>query len=115
MATWPGTLPAFWGADNYREQEADTILKSPNDKGPPKRRRLSTAGLRSVTSTLDITEAQYEILRNFFKVDCAHGALSFTRIDAHGVSRTFYFERPVEYVYAGFDWWQATLTLSERY
>ena len=115
MAAWPGTLPAFWGADDYEEQEADNLIVSPNEYGPPKRRRRTTSGLRPVSSTIDITEAQYQILREFFITDCAHGALSFTRTDAHGTSRTFYFARPVSYTYQGYDWWSARLSLLEQY
>jgi hypothetical protein len=115
MAAWPGTLPAFWGAADYQEQEASNLLTSPNDIGPPKRRRRTTAGVRGVMSTVDLTEAQYQIMRTFFIVDCAHGALSFTRTDAHGTMRTYNFERPISYTYQGYDWWQARLILSERY
>lgn len=115
MPAWPITLPAFWGADNFQESEAENLIISPMEVGPPKRRRRSTAAMRTVQSTVHLTESQYTILRNFFTQDCAHGALSVTRTDAHGVSRTFYFERPPQYTYVGYDWWQVTLMFLERY
>lgn len=115
MATWPITLPALWHADSFQESDADNLIRSPVDMGPAKRRRRTTAAERFVQNTIHLTNAQYTILRNFYAQDCAHGAISFTRLDAHGVSRTFYFERPPQYEYVAYDWWNATLTLSERY
>lgn len=115
MPAWPGTLPALWTANGYREQDADNVIRSAPDVGPPKRRRRSTAAMRRIDCVVDLTDTQRATLKAFYAQDCAHGALSFTRIDAHGTSRTFYFEAPPAYSYAGYDWWQAELVLGEKY
>ena len=115
MAAWPGTLPALWTADGYQERDADNIIKSAPDVGPSKRRRRSTAAVRRVECVVDLTDAQRATLRTFYAQTCAHGALSFTRTDAHGTVRTFYFDAPPQYSYLSYDWWQARLMLEEKY
>jgi hypothetical protein len=115
MAAWPGTLPDLWSADGFEEQDADNVIVSPNEVGPPKRRRRSTAAMRTVRAGIDLTEAEYVIMRSFYESDCAHGAVSFTKDDAHGTERTFYFKRPPRYAYTGFNWWRVELELEERY
>ena len=113
MANWPASLPQFSG-DDYGEQDADNVLRSPTDVGPPKARRVSTAGPRIVTGSLDLTDAQVVTLQNFFKNDLLEGSLAFTRTNVHGASKSCRFLAPPRYNYAGFDWWSAAIQIEER-
>jgi hypothetical protein len=45
--------------------------------GPPKRRRRSTAGIRTIKCRLALTTEQVDILDAFFLSDLAGGALTF--------------------------------------
>jgi hypothetical protein len=62
------------------------------DVGPAKIRRRATAGVRPVTLSTELTQAQKERLEDFYEVDTSGGSLRFDWVD-HGKEA----KPPVEY------------------
>ena len=79
--SWPATLPQLVSVVGYRERPPQTVVRTQMDVGPDKIRQRSSAGTREVQGELDLTEAQVEILDDFFVNDLSHGALDFDWVD----------------------------------
>ncbi len=64
MATWPSTIHVT--RDNYKETSPDRVTRSNMDVGPQKVRRRSSAAVRPVSLSLFLTDAELEIIEDFF-------------------------------------------------
>ena len=115
MATWPGTLPQYWGAPDFVEQEGDNIVRTRMAAGPEKIRARSTAAPRRHMGFVRLSESQYATMKTFYQTTLAFGTDTFTMDDAHGVSRTMRFVSPPSYRYDGYNVWICTLDLEEMY
>ena len=103
MATWPAELVIT--RDGYRESPPDLVMRSSMDTGPDKIRRRSTAGVRPVTMSLFLTDAQQVILDAFFVTDTGHGAFSFIFVSpSTGNTENANFVGPPEYARNGPMW-----------
>lgn len=109
--TWPAELPWFQ-RDGYGEEDADNVLRSPMASGPPKSRRISTSAPRFVEGVIQVDEAEYAILQDFFINDCNDGATPFDRDDVHGEPRSWQFQGPIKYRPIGIEW-AATIALMQ--
>jgi hypothetical protein len=65
MATWPATLPPP-ALSTLNESPPENRLATGMDKGPPKVRRRSTAGVRPLAFILRCDDAQCADLDDFF-------------------------------------------------
>lgn len=113
MPTWPGTLPQSPDADGYTESPPDVLLRTQMDAGPPKVRRRSTAGPRSVGMRMTLSLDQVQTLDDFFWTTCQAGALPFDWVHPRtGNAATFRWRSPPRYEGSGSDEaWRATLDL----
>lgn len=97
MAIWPLTLPAP-AINTFSESPPDNTMRSSTDKGPAKTRRRTTANVRPVSFTLNLTDAQAQTLDDFYVNTTYSGADEFTfthpRTDAIVSAR---FTQPPQY------------------
>ena len=77
MTAWPATLPQnqFVG---LTEQDADAVLRTDMDAGPPSRRNKYTAHVMDVSVPIVLTGAQKKVFDTFYRVTLRNGSLSFT-------------------------------------
>ncbi len=76
MATWPVTLPPP-ALNTLRESPPRNVIRSNMDKGPAKTRRRTTANIRPLSFSLNLTEAQVQTLDDFFVTTLFSGADEF--------------------------------------
>lgn len=77
MAVWPPTLPQAPEGAGYREQAPYHVIDQPMDMGPSKRRPRFTAGIRSFTLSMVLTEADVALLETFYRDTLLGGADPF--------------------------------------
>jgi hypothetical protein len=108
MPAWPGTLPQLFQRPGFKESEADNLLRTPMDKGPPKVRRRGSDAPRPHAGSMLIDGTQYSAFRTFYKTTLAEGSLTIDSglNDAHGVARVWR-------ITLGNDYWQLSLELEE--
>lgn len=96
MPIWPPTLPDTPLRDGYQEAEADTVIETPMEAGPPKSRPRVTAGTRAFTCVFEFTGAELAQFKTFYRDTVANGALSFDWTEpVSGATATFKFTKPV--------------------
>lgn len=66
MTTWPGTIPNEFEREGYQEGFANNVIKSNVDSGPPKRRRRTSANIKTLQGRIQMTTAETELLETFF-------------------------------------------------
>jgi hypothetical protein len=76
MATWPASLPPP-ALNTLRESPPRNMMRSSMDKGPAKTRRRTTANIRPLSFSLNLTEAQVQTLDDFFVDDLFSGVDEF--------------------------------------
>lgn len=116
MPTWPVSVPDIPLAGTLVCSDRDNTLKGPSDiDGLESRRRRYSAVAADYVFSLILTHSQYETLRDFYKNDCAGGALSFTHVDYSLVlprSKTFtWSESPKGQVMPSSDYWSVQVSL----
>ena len=113
--TWPGTLPTKFLEGTYKESPPDNSIEQSMDVGPPKRRKVTTAGIRSVSGQMYMTTAQVATFDTFYDTTCASGALSFDGLDnqRNGATVDHVFMAPPRYSIAGLDGYFVDLSLGE--
>ena len=114
MPTWPASLPQKFSADGYSESPPDNLIRSKMDKGPGKKRRLTTANVRPYKTTLRMTEAQVDTLDTFYVTTLVSGSLNFDWQEPRsGNTKTFGFVSPPNYKARGGDSWDVALDLEQ--
>lgn len=66
MGAWPETLPKSFLQDSFYEELPDLDIVTQMDAGPPKSRRRTTAAEYPLGGQMSVSEAQWNILRNFY-------------------------------------------------
>lgn len=74
---WPMTLPQAPVQDGYQESPANNTIRTSMDVGPAKVRRRQTVGVRTLQCTYELSQAQVQILDDFFVSYTASGAVPF--------------------------------------
>ena len=65
MSVWPASLP-FPAVNSLKESPPDNTMRSQMDKGPEKMRRRTTANVRPLSFTLNLTPALVNTLDAFY-------------------------------------------------
>jgi hypothetical protein len=79
---WPVGLPQnLMLAGHQQAIAADTLLRTPMDKGPPKVRSITDAAEVPLAGQITISYAQWSTLRTFYRTTLGNGALPFTWVD----------------------------------
>lgn len=76
MVDWPSQLPAP-AINSLKESVPNNIISSSVDKGPAKVRRRTTANVRTMAFSINLTYAQVAILDSFYMNDTYSGSISF--------------------------------------
>lgn len=63
---WPAGLPQRFERQGYKDSPADNRVVTETDIGPPKKRRRSTIGIKTMSGTMKMTAAQLEDLEEFY-------------------------------------------------
>ena len=101
MTAWPSTLPQsqFVGVT---EQDADAVLRTDMDTGPPSRRNKYTAHIMNVSTEIVLTGAQKKVFDTFYRETLKNGSLSFTWDSPTDDSAvTYAFKSPVRWTMTG--------------
>jgi hypothetical protein len=75
---WPATLPQFVLQSGYSEGEGDGNVEYKPDAGPTITRRRSTADMRPLSMSFELSREQKAALREFYEVTLLNGSLPFT-------------------------------------
>lgn len=112
MVNWPSTLPNKFLKDGLSESPPDVILRTEMDAGPPKMRRIATAGERKITGTQSMTVDQVEIFDAFFNDDLYGGTVRFSWVHPRtGETKEFRFVSVPKYTGVGGDLLQVQMEL----
>lgn len=76
MATWPASLPPP-SIDTLKESPPNNAIGTRMDKGPDKVRRRTTANVRPLAFTLQLTDAELQTLDDFYTTDTFSGVSDF--------------------------------------
>ena len=91
MTSWPSELKI--NQTGYKDKPPNRVIKSSMDVGPGKIRRRSSNAIRPVSFTLNLTQAQYEILDAFYIANDAF-AFDFTNPRTNTQERARFTEVP---------------------
>lgn len=112
MVNYPDTLPDSLIVDGFTESPPDVILRTEMDAGPPKMRRIATAGERKIKGTQLMTSAQVEIFDLFFNDDLYNGTVRFSWVHSRTQrSAELRFVSVPKYTPAGGDMWHVHMEL----
>lgn len=75
---WPITLQQLISESGFSYEIADTALRSDMDIGPQKVRRRFTKGVNTMSGSIYLTIAQYNIFYSFYNTTLNGGVLAFT-------------------------------------
>lgn len=76
MATWPATLPAP-KLNTLRESPPNNAIGTRMDKGPDKVRRRTTANVRPLSFSIELTSALVDTLDDFYTETTFSGVIDF--------------------------------------
>lgn len=65
--SWPETLPQRLAASDFSDSLPDNVITTTMDAGPPKRRRKTTANIRTISGSMVMTTAEWDALVTFFQ------------------------------------------------
>jgi len=77
MPTWPSSLPQSPLVSGFAETPPMTSLRTEMDQGPAKVRQRTTAGIRKLQMSFNMTKAQIATLDTFYNTTISGGALKF--------------------------------------
>ena len=97
MAQWPLTLPAP-SLNSLSEKPPDNAIRSSMEKGPAKVRRRTTANVRPIGFTLNLTPTQLETLDQFYNEETYSGIDAFDYVHPRtGAACQARFTQPPQY------------------
>lgn len=79
--TWPANLPQVLRLDGLSAEKQTNVVRTQMDAGPEKIRRRYTVASKYFNGSVILTEAQREILEDWFDNTLASGALRFKMKD----------------------------------
>ncbi len=74
---WPITLQDRLNEESFGIDKGDTLIRSDMDVGPQKVRRRFTKGIDTISGSITLTTAQYNIFESFYDTTLNGGALTF--------------------------------------
>lgn len=74
---WPPGLPQDVLVEGYDEQMPNVVIRTQMDAGPPKVRRRYTAGIRTLSFSIDLSRDQAGLFDAFFNDTLKGGSLAF--------------------------------------
>lgn len=77
MSIWPATLPPP-ALNTMQEVAPNNSIRSSMDKGPDIVRRRTTANVRLINFSMNLSPEQTDVLDDFYTNTTASGSLSFT-------------------------------------
>jgi len=77
MPAWPGTLPQYFNIAGYSEEPADNAIRTPMETGDIKIRRRFTGQYDIISGAIDMSAAQFETFKTFWRDDLKDGSLAF--------------------------------------
>lgn len=114
MVSWPASLPQTSLIDGYQETHIDGVVRSETDIGPPKQRQRFTGIMEDVVWVFLMTEAQIDILEDFFFNTLAHGSVSFDHVNPRtGDAETYQFRAPLAYAPVSHELTRVTIQLKQ--
>lgn len=75
--TWPSGLQQFLNENGFGYETGTTSIRTENEIGPAKVRRIMTKSTDSMTCSINVTTAQYAILNHFYDITLNGGVKSF--------------------------------------
>jgi hypothetical protein len=99
MPTWPtaGGFPQAPLALSWSRQRQDIVDEFKPEQGPARLRKKVVGGVDACRGSFLLTEAQRQTLEDFWRIECARGAITFLWRDPEqpSVVRTWeWIERP---------------------
>lgn len=92
---FPTEFQKYLNTDSFSYQVGDTTIRSEQDQGPVKIRRLYTKQVDVLQASIDITFSQFQSFLDFFNVTLNGGVSAFTYNHPFtGVSTEFRFKGP---------------------
>ncbi len=89
-AVWPPTLPEYVLQTGYEEGFASTVIRTPTDTGPQKRRSRGSAAAIPMTLQFLFSSDELNTFIAFYNDDLVRGALSFTKPHPRGLGTLSY-------------------------
>ncbi len=110
MFSWPLTLPQRLSTSDFSDSLPDNVIVTTMDAGPPKRRRKTTANIRTMTGSMVMTTAEWNALVTFFQ-DTIKETLPFElpTPDEDGGTLSVVFGAPPQRQYFGPGRWRVSL------
>jgi hypothetical protein len=97
-ATWPSTLQDKLNEEGFSFNTGSTVLRSDNQMGPAKVRRVMTKSVDTISGTINLTTAQFSVFNYFFDTTLNGGVGTFNFVHPiTGVLTVFRFTRPPSY------------------
>lgn len=78
---WPATLPPVLRLDGQKARKKSNVIRTEMDAGPAKARRRYTVTEKLFEGSIILTEAQREILENWYQNTLGDGTLRFVMKD----------------------------------
>lgn len=97
-ATWPTQLQQELNEDGFSFDTGSTVIRSENQMGPAKVRRVMTKSVDTLSGTINLTTAQFSVFSYFFDTTLNGGVGTFNFVHPiTGVLTEFRFTRPPSY------------------
>ncbi len=112
MAVWPLTLPQSPSGFGYQERAPHHGMTATPDVGPVKRRPRFTAGIRTMTCSIQLTAAEVAVLDAFYQTTLEGGTQSFDWVHPRtGAAVVFRYLEPPDYQAQGPLLYRATMKM----
>lgn len=78
VVPWPVTLQDKFNSDSFTFQYGDTTIRSKNDVGPDKVRRISTRPINKVQGSIHLNYGEFSVFDTFYNTTLNGGVNQFT-------------------------------------